>query len=86
MSMGNSVERFDAEQFGVDIRVWRAVHQRSLRDVVGQGLPCSAANLSRLQRGVLQPHVGLFLALCDLMHLDPMAYFVKEGADDGPAE
>ncbi len=83
MSQGNSIDWFDAEQFGIDMRVWLATHRRSLRSIE---LPAGVAQLSRLQRGVNQPHAGLFLALCDLMHLDPMAYLVKGGAGDGPTE
>lgn len=84
MSQGESVDHFDAEQFGLDMRVWMATHRQSLRDLVVLGVPANAAHLSRLQRGLCEPRAGLFLALCDLMGLEPTAYRIKqEGASDG---
>ncbi len=83
---GTGIDSFNGEQFGEDIRVWLARHQHALRDLPAIGLPSSTSTLSRIQRGIVQPHAGLFLALCDLMQLEPIAYFVKEGADDRPAE
>lgn len=76
MSQGDSALRFDAERFAVDIRVWMAVNRHSAR-ATAAAVPSGAAQISRLQRGMCEPHAGLFLALCDLMGLDPMAYYVK---------
>ncbi len=87
MSQGDSWQSFDSQRFGSDMRAWLAVHGQSLRDLVVLGLPAKAATLSRLQRGMCEPHAGLFLAICGLMQLEPTAYYLNaEGADDGPAE
>lgn len=77
MSQGNSSLRFDAEQFALDMRVWMAVHRRTVRDVAAL-VPSGSAQISRLQRGLCEPHAGLFLALCDLMGLTPTNYHAKD--------